>query len=180
MSRKLWRGNVVSSRIVRPLCVLLAAGTLNGCGWFDGWFGGSASPLQSAPLRPGVDRQTTATGLPPAPNRGSYDAGVVPADDNRAQPLGSIVAAKGGQKAQIEKMEKERSAQEAEREKERVQREAELDREKTEMPQGAPPASGPPGQVSPPSDQLPAPAATPAAIPAPAAEPAPSNPPVQR
>lgn len=172
MSRKPWRGNVVPSRIVRPLCVVLAVSMLSGCGWFDGWFSGKASPLQSAPLRPGVDRQTTATGLPPAPNRGSYDAGVVPVDDNRNQPLGTVVAAKGGQKAQIEKMEKERAQQEAEREKERAQREAERDREKTQEPQGAPPAS-------PPSDQ--APATPPDRVPAPAsAAPEPSNPPAQR
>ena len=110
LSRKLWRGNVVSARMVRCLCVLLAATTLNGCGWFDGWFGGKPSPLQSAPLRPGVDRQTTANGLPPAPNRGTYDAGVAPVDDNRSQPLGAIVPAKGGQKAQLEAAEKDKAS----------------------------------------------------------------------
>lgn len=171
MSRKLWRGNLVPSRIVSPLCVVLAASTLSGCGWFDGWFG-KASPLQSAPLRPGVDRQTTATGLPPAPNRGAYDAGVVPLEDSRNQPLGTVVAAKGGQKAQIEKMEKERAQQDAEREKERAQRAAERDREKAQEPQGVPPAS-------PPADR--APAASPDRPPAPASvEADPSSPPVQR
>ena len=152
--------------MVRCLCVVLATTPLNGCGWFDGWFSGKPSPLQSAPLRPGVDRQTTANGLPPAPNRGTYDAGVAPVDDNRSQPLGGIVAAKGGQKAQLEAAEKERAEREGEREKERAQREAERNREKTEeRPQGAPPAS-------PPLDQAPAPA--------PAAVPEPSNPPAQR
>jgi len=155
--------------------VLLAATMLNGCGWFEG----KASPLQSAPLRPGVDRQTTANGLPPAPNRGSYDAGVAPAEDNRGQPLGTIVAGKGGQKAQIEAAEKDRSQREAEREKERAEREAELKREKMEEgAKGAPPAA-PPADLAPP-----APAATPdqAPIPAPvpAPEPQPSSPPVQR
>lgn len=170
MSRKLWRGNVVSSRMVRPLCVVLAATALNGCGWFDGWFGGKPSPLQSAPLRPGVDRQTTANGLPPAPNRGTYDAGVAPVDDNRSQPLGTVVATKGGQKAQLDAAEKERTQREAEREKERTQREADRNREKTEArPQGAPPASLP-------SDQ--APPAAPAPTPAP--EPAASRPPAER
>ncbi|MCW5737856.1 MAG: hypothetical protein KIS73_27290 [Enhydrobacter sp.] len=174
MSRKHWRGNVVPPRIVRPLCVVLAASALSGCGWFDGWFG-KASPLQSEPLRPGVDRQPAATGLPPAANRGSYDAGVAPLDDGRNQPLGSVVAAKGGQKAQIEKMEKERAEQEAVREKERAQREAERDREKTQVPEGAAPAS-PPSDQAPamPSDSAPPPA------PAPAAPPVPLNAPAQR
>jgi len=161
--------------MVRPLCVVLAATTLNGCSWFDGWFSGTPSPLQSAPLRPGVDRQTTATGLPPAPNRGTYDAGVAPVDDNRSsQPLGAIVAAKGGQKAQIEAAEKDRAQRDAEREKERAQREAELKKEEADRPKGTPPAS-------PPSDQPPAadPAAIPAPAPAPAPEPVPS-PPAQR
>jgi hypothetical protein len=149
---------------------------LNGCGWFEG----KASPLQTAPLRPGVDRQTTASGLPPAPNRGSYDAGIAPADDNRSQPLGAIVPGKGGQKAQIEAAEKDRSQREAEREKERAQREAERNREKMEEgAKGAPPAS-------PPSDQAPAPGPTPAAdqaptpAPVPPPEPQPASPPPQR
>ncbi len=172
MSRKLWRGNVISSRMVRPLCVVLAATTLNGCGWFDGWFSGKPSPLQSAPLRPGVDRQTTANGLPPAPNRGTYDAGVAPVDDNRSQPIGGIVATKGGQKAQLDAAEKERSQREAEREKERSQREAEQNLEKKageERPRGAPPASPAAGQA-PATDQAP--------VSAPA--PAPSSPPAER
>jgi len=162
--------------MARCLCVLLVTAPLNGCGWFDGWFGGKPSPLQSAPLRPGVDRQTTANGLPPAPNRGTYDAGVAPIDDNRSQPLGAIVAAKGGQKAQLDAAEKDRTQRDAEREKERAQREAERNREKTEeRPQGAPPASPPSGQApAPAADQAPAP------TPAPAAAPEPSNPPAQR
>ncbi len=165
MSRKFWQRNFVSSPVARGLCVVLAATTLNGCGWFDGWFGGGSSPLRGSP-RPGVDRQTTANGLPPAPNRGGYDAGVAPQDDNRSQPLGAIVAAKGGQKAQIEAVEKERAQREAEREKERAQREAERNREKTEeRAPAAPPASPPP-----PADQ------GPAAAPAPEAAPPPSQP----
>lgn len=167
MSRKPRLENVVSAPLLRPLCVLLAATTLNGCGWFDG----KASPLQSTPLRPGVDRQATANGLPPAPNRGNYDVGVIPVEDNRNQPIGSIVAAKGGQKAQLEAAEKER----AERAKERAQREAERkerekEREKMEeKPSGAPPAAAP-------ADQAPAP--VPDQAPAPA--PAPSTPPAER
>jgi hypothetical protein len=147
--------------------VLLAATTLNGCGWFDG----KASPLQSAPLRPGVDRQTTANGLPPAPNRGNYDAGVIPLEDSRNQPIGSIVATKGGQKAQLEAAEKER----AERAKERAQRDAERkEREKTEeKPDGAPPAAAP-------AEQVPAPAPVPEQAPVPAPVPEPATPPAQR
>jgi hypothetical protein len=166
--------------MVRCLCVLLAAAPLNGCGWFDGWFGGKASPLQTAPLRPGVDLQTTANGLPPAPNRGTYDAGVAPVDDSRSQPLGTIVPAKGGQKAQLDAAETDRAQRDAEREKERAKREAERNREKTEeRPQGAPPASPPSDQApAPASDQAPPP--VPAPAPAPVPEPAPSSPPAQR
>jgi hypothetical protein len=161
--------------------VLVAATTLNGCGWFDG----KPSPLQAAPLRPGVDLQTTANGLPPAPNRGSYDAGVTPVDDSRSQPLGSIVAGKGGQKAQLEAVEKDRAEREAEREKERAQREAERNREKTEEPpQGAPPASPPSDQAPAPASTAPAPAPAPAPAstpaPAPVPEAAPSSPPAER
>jgi hypothetical protein len=184
LSRKLRRGNVVSSPMVRHLCVLLAAGTLSGCGWFDGWFSGKPSPLQSEPLRAGVDRQTTANGLPPAPTRGSYDASVAPVDDNRNRPIGAIVATKGGQKAQIEASDKERTKQEAEREKERVQREAERDRVKKEEEagKGASPAPPPPSDQAPPSEQAPAPAPapTPAPLPAPTAEPGSSPPPTER
>jgi len=150
--------------------VLLAAAPLSGCGWFDGWFAGKPSPMQSAPLRPGVDRQTTANGLPPAPNRGTYDAGVTPVDDTRSQTLGGIVAAKGGQKAQIEAAEKERAQREAEREKERAQREAERKKEEADRPSGAPPASPPSGEA-PAADQVPTPAPP---------EAAPSSPPAQR
>jgi hypothetical protein len=156
--------------------VILAATTLNGCGWIGDWFSGKPSPLQSAPLRPGVDRQTTANGLPPAPNRGNYDAGVSPIDDNRNQPLGTVVATKGGQKAQLESAEKERAQREAEREKERVEREAQRDREKKEeegQPKGAPP-------VSPPSNQVPVPASDQAPAPTPAPAPEPSSPPAAR
>lgn len=143
------------------LCALLAAGALSGCGWFD-----SKSPLQSTPLRTGADRQTTVTGLPPAPNRGNYDASVAPVDDSRSQQIGAIVAHKGGQKAQIEAAEKDR----AERDKERAQREAELDKAKKEADQKkeSPPAAPPSGQtpaapaeLAPPPVPAPAPAAAP-------------------
>jgi hypothetical protein len=163
--------------------MVLAAATLNGCGWYDSLFGGKPSPIQSEPLRPGVDRQTTATGLPPAPNRGNYDAGVAPVDDSRGQSLGGIVPTKGGQKAQIEAAEKERAQRDAEREKERAEREAQRNREKKdeeERPKGAPPASAPsdqaPAPAAPVSDQVPAPVPTPAPTPAPE----PSSPPAAR
>lgn len=109
---ELWKGNGVQSPMLRHMCVLLAATALGGCGWFGK---GEPSSVQSEPLRPGVDRQTTAAGLPPAPRRGAYDAVQSPTDDGRDQRLGTVVAPKGGQKAQIERTEKERSQREAER-----------------------------------------------------------------
>ncbi|CAN5686452.1 hypothetical protein BH10PSE6_BH10PSE6_44880 [soil metagenome] len=156
-------GNRVPAATLRHMCVLVAATTLSGCGWFDGgWFGGSKSPLSSQPQRVGADRQTVASGLPPAPQRGTYDGGQAPVDDTRSQAVGTIVTPKGGQKAQLESREKERAQREAEQNKER-------ERRLTEKPSAEPssPATAPSAEPTPPS-------ATPAAVPpAPPAEPAP-------
>jgi hypothetical protein len=102
--------------MLRRLCVFFAATTLAGCGWFDS---APTSPLQTQRLRPGADKQSTTPGLPPAPQRGSYEGPQAPVDDTRNQPVGTIVSTKGGQKAQLEIKEKERGQREAERNRER-------------------------------------------------------------
>jgi hypothetical protein len=79
---------------------------LSGCGWFDG-------PPALEKLRPGAERAIQPSDSLPAPAGRSYDPAIMPVD--AATPaLGSIVAASGGQKAQIEKLEKEASARDAE------------------------------------------------------------------
>ena len=66
------------------------------------------------------------TGLPPAPQRGAYARTEAPLNETRGQQVGSVVAPKGGQRAQIEQLEKERHQREAERYREREQEHREL------------------------------------------------------
>jgi len=150
-------GNRVPAATLRHICILVAATTLSGCGWFDGWFGGSKSPISDQPQRTGADRQTVTSGLPPAPQRGTYDGAQSPVDDTRSQAVGSIVTGKGGQKAQLEAREKERAEREAEQNKER-------ERRLTEKP-SAEPASPAPGASAEPVSASTRPAAEPPAPP---------------
>ena|SRR5262245_50766597 len=88
MGKFTWRG-----LLAVPTLALLA-----GCGWFDG-----GAPVGKA--RPGADRQIAPTGTLPAANPGRQaEQTVVPADGTRGStpPIGSVVGAKGGQKAQKE------------------------------------------------------------------------------
>src|SRR5258708_28287636 len=78
---------------------------LAGCGWFGG-----GAPANSAKVRPGADRQAAASGALPTASPGrQYEQGVAAADETRGTTpqIGSIVAAKGGQKAQREAAEKD-------------------------------------------------------------------------
>ena len=106
----------------RIWCGLLAISTLvllTGCGWF----GGSSAPTGKA--RPGADRQIAPTGtLPSANPSGQSEQGVIPADETRGQ-IGTVVGAKGGQRAQKEAADKAAADRDA---KERQQRNA-ADRE---------------------------------------------------
>ena len=91
MGKRIWRG-------------LLAASTfalLAGCGWF----GGSA-PVGKA--RPGADRQIAPTGTLPSATPGRQSEGVTPVDETRGTTptVGSVVGAKGGQRAQKEAADK--------------------------------------------------------------------------
>jgi hypothetical protein len=109
---------------------------LSGCGWLG--IGGSSLPADMAKARPGAERDVQPTAvLPPPPANQQYDPAIAPVDDMRNAPqIGSIVAASGGQAAQLEKQAKEEAAQDAQeraaREKaEAAAKEAEKDAAKT-------------------------------------------------
>lgn len=124
MGKRIWRGLLAVSTLA----------LLTGCGWF----GGSDAPVGKA--RPGADRQIAPTGTLPAANPGRQsEQGVTPADETRGQ-IGTVVGAKGGQRAQKEAADKAAADRDA---KEREQRNA-ADREtKAKQQQSAPPTVTP-------------------------------------
>ena len=138
MGKRTWRG-------------LLAVSTfalLTGCGWF----GGSDAPTGKA--RPGADRQIAPTGtLPSARPGGQSEQGVTPVDETRGTTptVGSVVGAKGGQRAQKEAADKAAADRDA---KEREQRNA-ADRDAKAKQQSAP-------SQTPPAESPPAPTPEPA------------------
>ena len=77
---------------------------LSGCGWFD-----SDTPSNSTKVRPGADRQVSASSsLPPAGAAHQYEGAIAPVDETRNGPkIGSLVPDKGGQKKQLEAVAKE-------------------------------------------------------------------------
>ena len=138
-------------------CGVLAVSTLAllaGCGWFGG-----DAPTGKA--RPGADRQIAPTGTLPSATPGRQsEQGVTPVDETRGTTptVGSVVGAKGGQRAQKEAADKAAADRDA---KEREQRNA-ADRDAKAKQQSAPPQTTP---------AEPPPAAAPAAP-----EPAPTAP----
>ncbi len=170
---------------------------LTGCGWFEG------SAPAGTPPRPGVERDVAPTSaLPPAPGNRQYDAAVTAGDETRntTAAIGSVIGAKGGQKAQKEAIEKEQAERDRKDREARLEREAEekelKNKEKQEgapaaapaaAPVGAPPAgagtiTSDPAPVSapvpPPAPVTSAPMAPPSAAPDPATAPAPVPAPV--
>jgi hypothetical protein len=120
---------------------------LSGCGWL---FGDSA-PKGNA--RPGVDRQGPATGTLPAAS-GQHDSGLAPTDPVGAREVGSIIPAKGGQKAQKEAADKDAAERDTKEREERQKREADEREAKAkeqqegggkEMPKGTPEKRALPG-----------------------------------
>jgi hypothetical protein len=99
------------------LLVVSGFALLSGCGWL---FGDDA-PKGNA--RPGVDRQGPPSGTLPA-GSGQHDAGLAPSDPVGNAQVGSIVAGKGGQKAQKEAADKEAAERDAKEREEREKREA--------------------------------------------------------
>jgi hypothetical protein len=133
------------------LAVSLSA-LLAGCGWFGG---NDLAPVAKA--RPGADRQIAPTGTLPSPHPGhAVEPGIAPVDEATPQ-VGSIVNAKGGQKAQKEAAEKAIADRDA---KEREQRDA-AEREAKARQQSAPSNTTPatPPSVDAPASPEPAPAA---------------------
>jgi len=115
---------------------LLAVSTfalLAGCDWFGG-----GSPVGKA--RPGVDRQIAPTGTLPSASPGhAVEPGVSPVDETRGSTpqIGSVVAAKGGQRAQKEAAEKDAAERDAKAREEQAAKDA-ADREARTKQQSAP------------------------------------------
>ncbi|MBV8186903.1 MAG: hypothetical protein JOY64_25845 [Alphaproteobacteria bacterium] len=99
------------------LLVVSGFALLSGCGWL---FGDDAPKGNG---RPGVDRQGPASGTLPAAS-GQHDAGVAATDPVGSPQVGSIVPAKGGQKAQKDAADKEAGERDAKEREEREKREA--------------------------------------------------------
>jgi hypothetical protein len=132
-----------------------ALALLAGCDWIGG-----STPI-GPPPRPGAEKGVPpSASLPPGPANPQYDAGVV-ANEERVPAIGSVIAAKGGQKAQREANDKEQAERDRKDREARLEREAadkeEKAREKQEgttpaaAPLGAPPAGA--GTIT--SDQPP-------------------------
>lgn len=163
----------------RPLSAALgvsALALLSGCDWFGG-----STPADLLKMRPGADKDVPVSAvLPPPPSGQQYGPPVVPVDEARGgSQIGSVVAASGGQKAQIEKQQKDELAQE-QRERasrEKAAREAK-EAEKNAAPgkqastSGDKPGEPPTQPVAPPRE-----AVTGTPVPPPAADSAPATPP---
>ncbi len=144
-------GGLRGSLLLGVSTMALLAG-LTSCDWFDG-----NTPVSSKQIRPGADQAVVASGLPSASSGRQYDSSVAPIDETRTGPqIGSIVAGKGGQKAQQEAMAKESASRDA---KARVETDR-LDAERKAADATAQAAKSPPSSSS---------AVTQAAVPPPAA-----------
>ncbi len=115
------------------MAAIAMAVLLSGCGWFDG-------PPKLEKLRPGAERALSPSeSLPGAGGGHSYDAEIVPNDETRGGPaIGSVVAASGGQKAQLEKLEKDAAARDAEDRAAREKADAERAKNNPDSPAGGP------------------------------------------
>jgi len=114
---------------------------LAGCDWIP-WFD-SSTPATGERVRPGAERQVgTSAGLPSAGTGRQYDAGVAPVDETRGGgQLGSIVAGKGGQKAQLDAAAQDAAKRDAQARENRAKAEREAELKKN--PDGAAPAPAP-------------------------------------
>src|SRR5580698_6810101 len=79
------------------------AALLAGCDWFEG-----NTPVSSRQVRPGAERSVAVSqNLPSAGTGRQYDTGIAAVDETRGgTQIGSVVAGKGGQKAQQEALAK--------------------------------------------------------------------------
>jgi len=122
------------------------ASLVTGCGWFD-----STPTVKVVQSRPGAERSVPAGGLQATGAGRQYDGDIRPVDESR--PIGSVIADKGGQKAQLDAVAKDAA------ERDSAAREAEAKR-KAEAPVPPPitPASVPAVEAAP--TQLGGPATT--------------------
>jgi hypothetical protein len=176
------RDTIGNRRFWLGLLGVSALALLSGCGWF----GGGSADSQKA--RPGVDRKVPATGALPSANPGQqHEAGVTATDPAATHQIGSIVPAKGGQKAQKEAAEKEANERDAKEREARQKREAEERDAKAKEPKEPPvktttagslpgkPAAAEPGNAEPAATRAPPTApVTSAPIPPPSPAPAPA------
>ncbi len=106
------------SKWCRGLTAISVVALVAGCGWFDG----GAAPMGKT--RPGADRAVAPSTTLPAPPGGSgVEAGIAPIDDV-APAIGSVIPAKGGQKAQKEAAEKDAADRDAKARAQREERDA--------------------------------------------------------
>jgi len=125
---------------------------LAGCGWFGD---NSAAPLVKA--RPGADRRVAPSAALPPPEAGHrFEQDVTPADETRGTAPGSVVATKGGQRAQREAAEKETAARDAKERDARDAAEREAKTKQQSIPVRTTPTESPPADA--PSTPEPAPA----------------------
>ena len=139
MGKRTWRG----------LLAVSSFSLLAGCGWF----GGGDTPTGKA--RPGADRQIAPTGTLPSATPGRQsEQGVSPVDETRgtAPTVGSVVGAKGGQRAQKEATDKAAAERDA---KAREQRDA-ADRDEKAKQQKTPSTDSSPAAVPATPDPAPA------------------------
>ena len=113
-----------SFRLWRSLLGVSALVLLSGCGWFGG---GTSSRARRRGRAPTALSPSAARCRRPIPGR-QYEPGYAATDETRTPRVGSIVAAKGGQKAQKEATDKEAAERDAKDREAREKREA-ADRE---------------------------------------------------
>ena len=130
MGKYIWRGLLAVSSVA-----LLA-----GCSWFDG-----GAPAGKA--RPGADRQIAPTGTLPAANPGRQaEQTVVPANEPRGTTpaIGSVVGAKGGQRAQKEAADKAAAERDAKDREQRNAADRDVKAKRQSVPSQTTPADSPP------------------------------------
>jgi len=144
---------MMGKRIWRGLLAVSVLALLTGCGWF----GGSSAPTGKA--RPGADRQIAPTGTLPSANPGGQsEQGVTPADETRGQ-IGTVVGAKGGQRAQKEAADKAAADRDAKEREQRnaADRDAKAKAKQQPAPSQTTPAEPPPAAAPATPELVPAP-----------------------
>jgi hypothetical protein len=101
--------------VLLHLAAIIAALLLTSCG------DSTPTPVRGEGRRVGADLSVQAGNLPRASAPGQYEGILAPTDENHGEPLGALVPAQGGQKAQLEAKEKEQAAFAAAQARERAE-----------------------------------------------------------